>query len=275
MDSSFEFVRNIGLSVLQALAYYAGFLVLERLHPAQRGQPLSAIALNVMYLPCYLIGTALLLPPVTALLVGALRASHPEIFGLLAVDSHVATGLRGIVFLFVYDFAYYWFHRTQHRFGFLWAQHKLHHSDLALNVTTTYRHHWLEEPLKVLFVTLPIAILFDLTPTFSAGVAFALSFWGFYIHTNVGMHLGWFNRVLCSPQLHRLHHSTRPEHQDRNFAAIFPVFDWLFGTQALPRRGDVPETGLVSGERVTSVWQANALPFSTFMDWLRAKRSAH
>jgi hypothetical protein len=37
-----------------------------------------------------------------------------------------------------------------------------------------------------------------------------------------------------------------------------------------PKPGDVPETGLSSGERVISVWQANALPF---IDWTRGLRS--
>ncbi|MEO8135571.1 MAG: sterol desaturase family protein [Betaproteobacteria bacterium] len=271
MTAIFEFLRGVGISLLLALAYYAGFLVLERLLPAQRGQPLRAITLNLMYLPFYLAGTALLVPPTTALIVGQLRTHYPQMFGLLAVNSYLDASLRGLAFLLIYDFAYYWFHRTQHHVSWLWAQHKLHHSETALNVTTTYRHHWLEEPLKVLFMTLPMAILFDLTPAFSAGLAFALSFWGFYIHANLGLHFGPLNRIVCTPQLHRLHHSTRPEHQDRNFAAIFPIYDQMFGTQALPTRGDVPETGLISGERVTSVWQANVLPFAHLAQLLRRK----
>jgi sterol desaturase/sphingolipid hydroxylase (fatty acid hydroxylase superfamily) len=256
-----EFARGVGLTLLQTLGYYAFFLVFERLLPAERGQPLRDIRLNVLYLPCYVVGTALLLPPTTALLVGQLRTHYPQMFGLIPVDSLLEANLRGLAYLLIYDFAYYWFHRAQHRLRWLWSQHKLHHSDPSLNVTTSLRHHWLENSLRVFFMTLPMAVLFDLTPTFSAGVAFVLSFWGFYIHTNLNLHFGAFNRVLCSPQLHRLHHSMREEHQDRNFAAIFPIYDILFGTYAAPRRGDVPETGLISGERVTTLWQANALPF--------------
>jgi sterol desaturase/sphingolipid hydroxylase (fatty acid hydroxylase superfamily) len=264
-----EFARGVGLTLLQTLGYYLFFLFFERLLPAQRDQPLRDIRLNVLYLPFYVLGTALLLPPTTALVVGQLRTHYPQMFGLIPVNSYLGADLRGLVHLAIFDFAYYWFHRAQHEFLWLWPQHKLHHSDESLNVTTSLRHHWLEDPLRVFFMTLPMAILFDLTPAFSAGLAFVLSFWGFYIHTNLNLHFGPFNRVLCSPQLHRLHHSVRPEHKDRNFAAIFPIYDILFGTYAAPRRGDVPETGLSSGERVTSVWQANALPF---VDWLQSLR---
>ena len=67
-----------------------------------------------------------------------------------------------LLLLFVsLEFFYYWFHRAQHRFPFLWAQHRIHHSDLSLNVTTGNRHHWLEEPMRVFVVLLPIGLLFD------------------------------------------------------------------------------------------------------------------
>lgn len=258
----FDFGRGIGVALLQTFAYYLFFLVIERFIPAERNQPFAAIRLNVLYLPFYLIGTALLLPVTTALVVGSLRSHYPQMFGLMPLNSWLDAALRGLVYLAIFDFAYYWFHRLQHRLPLLWAQHKLHHSDTSLNVTTALRHHWLEEPLRVFFMVLPMAILFDLTPAYSAGVAFVLSFWGFYIHTNVDIHFGVVNRILCTPQGHRLHHSLRTEHHDCNFAAIFPVYDIMFGTYVDPKKGDVPATGLSSGEKVSNVWQANMLPFA-------------
>lgn len=269
-----EFSREVGTTLLQTLGYYLLFLIFERFIPAERGQPLRNMRLNLLYLPFYVIGTALMLPPTTALVIGQLRTHFPQMFGLIPIDSWVGGAWRGLAYLLIFDFAYYWFHRTQHRVPWLWAEHKLHHSDESLNVTTSLRHHWLEEPLRVFFMALPMAILLDLTPAFSGAVAFALSFWGFYIHTNLNLHFGPVNRVLCSPQLHRLHHSIRPEHQDTNFAAMFPIYDILFGTYAVPRRNDVPETGLSSGERVTSVWQANALPFVDWLQFARRKNRA-
>ena len=272
MSQLAEFGRGVGITLLQVLGYYLFFLIVERVIPGERNQPFHAIRLNVLYLPFYVIGTALLLPLTTALVVGQLRSHYPQMFGLIPFDSWLDAGLRGFVYLLIFDFAYYWFHRAQHRFAWLWAQHKLHHSDQSLNVTTALRHHWLEEPLRVFFMVLPMAVLFGLTPAYSAGLAFVLSFWGFYIHANVNMHFGPLNRVLCTPQLHRLHHSIRSEHQDVNFAAIFPIYDLLFGTYAVPRRGDVPATGLISGERVLSVWQANLLPFADWRERIRRKR---
>src|SRR6266699_2413203 len=48
------------------------------------------------------------------------------------------------------DLIFYWVHRAQHRYRFLWAMHSFHHSDDDLNVTTAYRHYWLEKPLFLL-----------------------------------------------------------------------------------------------------------------------------
>src|SRR5712692_7680479 len=58
------------------------------------------------------------------------------------------------------DFFYYWFHRLQHASRWLWAQRALHHRDECMNVTTTWRHHWLEMPMETVAVIVPAAILF-------------------------------------------------------------------------------------------------------------------
>jgi sterol desaturase/sphingolipid hydroxylase (fatty acid hydroxylase superfamily) len=36
--------------------------------------------------------------------------------------------------------------------------------------------------------------------------------------------------LLTSPQYHRIHHSLKPAHFDKNFAAWFPLWDILFRT---------------------------------------------
>jgi hypothetical protein len=76
-----DFLRGIGVTLLQTLGYYVALLLVERLRPAERGQPFTAIRFNLLYLPFYVIGTALLLPPATALIVGQLKSHFPQMFG--------------------------------------------------------------------------------------------------------------------------------------------------------------------------------------------------
>lgn len=266
-----EWLHNVLLNTwtVTQLMYtiYAGGLVLEWLFPAERGQPWRHFAFNVVYTPIYFFIFGLTVPPLQAITVpwieawgGWLPIRLPDTpFGLIAL---------GLIYMAVYDFFYYWFHRAQHEFKPLWAQHKLHHSDVSLNVSTSGRHHWLESPLRVFLHTLPMAIVFDLQAPQAGWIATALMLWPFFIHLNARVPLGPLTPLLAGPQLHRLHHSRLPQHHDRNYAAFFPFWDILFGSYCAPQRGEYPPTGLDDGENLNG---AQAL-YSPFRDWWRLLR---
>jgi len=266
-----ELLRAFAVNMGVLLLVYAGFALIERGRPAERGQPFSAVVFNVQYLLVYQLINLLLLPLLTALVVERLRAMFPGAFGLIKVDGFLDGALKTVAFFFVYDFFYYWFHRLQHGSPFLWAQHKLHHSEYSLNATTALRHHWLEDLLRVFFIVLPMSMAFDLKPVGAGFAAFVVGvLWPVFIHTNLRLHLGPLARVLAGPQLHRIHHSVEAHHLDRNFAAFFPLWDQLFGSYCHPRPDEYPRTGLASGQRVTSVAQALWLPFG---EWVKRGNS--
>src|SRR5262249_56446769 len=121
------------------------------------------------------------LNPVALLLGGFLSGEIARHLGgpRMRVDlTLIATGpasrfaLAFVPFL-VFDFFYYWFHRSQHAWPWLWQVHRLHHSEHCLNVTTNYRHHWLEEFFWAFFIFLSINLLILLLPVFF-GVAVAV-----------------------------------------------------------------------------------------------------
>jgi sterol desaturase/sphingolipid hydroxylase (fatty acid hydroxylase superfamily) len=143
----------------------------------------------------------------------------------------------------VADFVFYWYHRAQHRFSFLWALHELHHADTELNATTSFRTFWLEYPVQALVVSVPTLILLGIDRT--AAVIFPLvqTVILMFTHWNVRLRLGPLTPVFCGPQLHRIHHSRLPQHRDTNFSQVLPVFDVLFGTYCAPGRDEFPPTG--------------------------------
>ena len=263
-----ELLRTYAHGMGELLLIYLAFSLVERLRPAERGQPLSAAVFNVVYLLVSQLIVLLLLPLVTALVVGRLRAAFPNAFGLIHVDNLLDGAWKTLAIFFVYDFFYYWFHRLQHEWHFLWAQHKLHHSEMALNATTTLRHHWLEDLLRVFFIVLPMSMAFDLTPPAAGAMAFIIGLWPIFIHANLRLHLGPLARVVTGPQLHRIHHSLEERHLDHNYAAFFPLWDQLFGTYYHAGPDEYPPTGLRSGERVTSILQALWMPFG---EWFGSK----
>lgn len=126
------------------------------------------------------------------------------------------------------DLVYYWVHRSEHRFRVLWASHQIHHSPTTIDFTTAIRVPWMEavyKPWFGLWVPLigidPVAfIIADVT----AGVI------GQLCHTRRVRRLPVIERIFVTPSAHRVHHGSNPEYIDKNFGAVFLVWDHVFGT---------------------------------------------
>jgi len=242
---------------------YCVGLALEAARPAQSAQPLQHVGFNIVYTALFLLATNFLVPPLQAITkpwISAWGLALPIAFS----DSFAGQLLQALTFFFILDFFYYWFHRSQHTFPWFWAQHKIHHSEFSLNVTTGNRHHWLEEPLRVFLIWLPIGLVFQQKPVTIAWLWSGFLLWGYFIHLNLRLPLGPLTPVLCGPQLHRIHHSNLPEHRDKNFAAFFPIFDVLFGTYCKPARDTYPTTGLSDGENLNGLARASLAPFRSW-----------
>ena len=253
-----------------------GFTIVEFFIPAERGQPLRNQFSNFQYVLVYYFVTpfAMILP--TALLTAIARTIGP---GFIRLDlEHIRVGIATLhwpvrnlllpfIPLIVYDFFYYWHHRLQHTLPTFWAIHRLHHSVESLNALAANSVHWLEEPMRVFTMALPMAILFNFTEVQGAWIAFGLAQIGVFIHSNLRIHLGPITPVFVGPQLHRLHHSTEPKHHDHNFSAIFPIWDILFGTYYKPMPDEWPATGLGAGDHAASSPHEFVYPFRA---WGRA-----
>jgi sterol desaturase/sphingolipid hydroxylase (fatty acid hydroxylase superfamily) len=173
--------------------------------------------------------------------------------------------------LATHDFFYYWLHRLQHSSKWLWAEHELHHTDEHVNVTTSWRQHWIDTVLGPLFILPPVLLLFDPGSGTVIWVILLSKLMNYFHHLNSPIGFGWFNRVFSSPQTHRIHHSNLPEHMNKNFAAMISFWDTLFGTYHHPKQDEWPSTG-VTGVTVTSLWQAIVLPFASWGRMLREPR---
>jgi len=159
-----------------------------------------------------------------------------EYVGFHVLEKLKAPVLQGVVYLIVSDFISYWVHRGRHGFGWWWEFHKNHHSATEFNAITTARGHPLDGAAIALSTVVPVQLLGG-----TVGESlFVLVLFGVHAgltHSMLPWRWGWFGRyVLFSPMGHRIHHSALPEHKDMNFGALFPVWDWIFGTYY---KGDV------------------------------------
>lgn len=236
------------------LAAVALLTCIELLVPAEEGQSLKGRARNIVYL--------LLIRILGAGAVSLLYIYYiPQ--GMFAYEpSNLEAAALIFANLFAIDFLFYWYHRAQHKFHFLWAIHELHHSDSELNATTTYRTYWLELPIQTLIIVFPTVLLFG---ALGAQHAFAIyvgaHFFLIFSHSNIRLTLGPLTPVFCGPQVHRIHHSILPEHRDRNFAQYFPFIDKVFGTYYSPEKGEFPPTGAPDLPSNATFIQAMIQPF--------------
>ncbi len=90
----------------------------------------------------------------------------------------------------IVDFFFYWFHRLQHTSKLLWQAHLLHHTDMALNVTTTNRTHFFEHMLTPLFMATPITLLFALPRADIIVIAVVPLVWSHFVHANLRIGFG-------------------------------------------------------------------------------------
>jgi sterol desaturase/sphingolipid hydroxylase (fatty acid hydroxylase superfamily) len=153
------------------------------------------------------------------------------------------------------DFFYYWYHRWEHTSRWGWPMHKLHHEDEHMNVTTAFKFHWIDsaalhavQVLPAIFLPRPLVTIPLLYLANRVRVTFE--------HLAIPLNLGPFDRLITSPANHRIHHSTLPEHFNKNFAAVWPFWDVIFGTYSAPRHGEYPPTGLIAGKVTKSVKEA-------------------
>src|SRR4051812_2431054 len=136
------------------LAVIAGFLVLERVFPAELNQPLRSRVLTGEFTLLYFLLTPLvvLLPAQVAAEIARHTGGSLVTWNLNDIDTGSQSldwTLRNILLPFVpfvvFDFFYYWHHRFQHVLPAFWEQHKLHHTDESVYCLSSGRHHWSEE----------------------------------------------------------------------------------------------------------------------------------
>ncbi len=179
--------------------------------------------------------------------------------------------------LFLHDFWFYWSHRIEHKVPVLWAFHRLHHSDEHMNTSTWARDHFLQSAWRAFFSVFTLGMIVDLDLTEAGKAALYSNMFlaglSLFYHSAIRARLPWLDRILVTPQVHRIHHSIDPEHYNKNFADALPIFDILFGTYHRPSKEEFPATGLgpaFSAPR--SIWSAQFGPLVAVGNMLLPRR---
>jgi sterol desaturase/sphingolipid hydroxylase (fatty acid hydroxylase superfamily) len=133
-------------------------------------------------------------------------------------------------------------HYLSHKVHFLWHFHSVHHSQRELNLFTQARFHAVDVITLVPILYTPLYVL-NLNFELAAWIVILMDWYGRVTHANLRTNYGPLRYALVTPQSHRIHHSCERRHSDKNFATLFSVWDWLFGTQ-WPHHDEYPATGI-------------------------------
>jgi sterol desaturase/sphingolipid hydroxylase (fatty acid hydroxylase superfamily) len=153
-------------------------------------------------------------------------------FGLLNMVQWPRT-IEIIAAVLLMDFGSYCFHNLLHKVPFLWRFHRVHHSDLNLNTSSSLRFHPIDTMLSqgVYFcIAIPL---------------FGISMTGFVVYGTIGLIFviiqhsnirfpGWMEKygqyIFSTPGWHKIHHSDEQKFTDSHYGDIFTFWDRIFGT---------------------------------------------
>jgi sterol desaturase/sphingolipid hydroxylase (fatty acid hydroxylase superfamily) len=150
------------------------------------------------------------------------------IFNMVQVSEGIA-GFLGIVML---DLTIYAQHVFFHRILFFWRFHRMHHTDLDVDVTTGARFH----PVEIIFsmvIKSGVVILLGIQAWSVIVFEVILNATSMFNHSNIHMNVR-IDRILrtfvVTPDMHRVHHSAIIQETDSNFGFNLPWWDRLFRT---------------------------------------------
>lgn len=148
------------------------------------------------------------------------------------ISSQMSTSIWyfGFSFVILDLYIYCWHRFLMHGSKWGWRFHKFHHSDEQLNSTSAFRFHIVE----VLLSQIPrIALVYILSIPIELFVFYEAIFLGLNIiqHSNIsfGTRLDkLLSYFIITPNLHKIHHSTKLSESNTNFSTIFSLWDTIF-----------------------------------------------
>ncbi len=141
--------------------------------------------------------------------------------------------LRLFCYFLIADFGHYWIHRLMHT-AIVWRIHKWHHSPTHMYWLAGFRATIPEHVI----VNLPYLFAYsflDLSPSWmELTIGIFNNLQNDWMHANITWRSDWLEWLIVTPRYHHIHHSDKPEHYLANLAALFTIWDRLFGTYVDP-----------------------------------------
>ncbi|MEQ9445985.1 MAG: sterol desaturase family protein [Rhodospirillaceae bacterium] len=198
--------------------------------------------------------------------VGAALWAHQNGVGIFNV-APVPVLVAGALSLLLLDLLIYGQHRLFHKVPLLWRLHRMHHTDIDLDVTSGLRFHPLEILLSLIIKVIAVVILG--APALAVLVfEIVLNATSMFNHANLALPQrldSVLRRIVVTPDMHRVHHSIDSSETNSNFGFNLPWWDRLFGTYVeQPAAGHAAMTlglPIFRGIKSVGLWNLLVQPF--------------
>jgi sterol desaturase/sphingolipid hydroxylase (fatty acid hydroxylase superfamily) len=240
-EDTYDALYWVIVGVAEIIVMFALLRPLEALRPIEQWPHRKAVKVDVIYTWISRLGVINLLfffalQPVFDSVQAWLRMRNLANLNLdtlspLLIREPVVAFLLYLVLL---DFAGYWVHRWQHRFGVWWELHAVHHSQRQLSLWSDDRNHVLDD-IVLASIFAALALVIGVPPSQYVVLVAVTNLAQSLQHVNARIPFGWLlGRMFVSPAFHRRHHAIGYGHEGThygcNFGVLLPWWDMLFRT---------------------------------------------
>jgi sterol desaturase/sphingolipid hydroxylase (fatty acid hydroxylase superfamily) len=236
-------MRPAILTLAVTATVFVALSVLEHFIPLRRrcSSVLPRVILNLIISAAAFAVAAILVRPAA---MATLSWATQKPFGLVHLVA-LPPVLGFIASFLLMDLTFYWWHLANHRIGFLWRFHNVHHIDPDLDVSTGFRFHFGEVTMSAAFRVAQVLLIGISMPAFAV---YELVFQAntLFHHSNLRLPIRLeriLNKVLVTPRMHGIHHSQVRRETNSNYGVVFPWWDRVHRTLGL----NIPQAEIAIG----------------------------
>jgi sterol desaturase/sphingolipid hydroxylase (fatty acid hydroxylase superfamily) len=182
---------------------------------------------------------------------------------------HMPAPVNFAIGFLLMDLSFYYWHRANHTIGLLWRFHNAHHIDPDLDVSTSFRFHFVEILYSAFFRIAQVAFI-GVSPALYITYELFFGLETMFHHSNIKLPLELervLNWIIVTPRMHGIHHSFFADETNSNYSVIFSFWDRLHGTVHL----NVPHSKIRIGVPAYSNDEDNSLLKIIMMPFLKQR----